>query len=176
MVLMTWIPKVTIAVYGELASEQSIDSQRTASTENLSVDATDTLPAYLDVARAEDPSSLATTLLQECISSTITTSHLLRLMFLLKPSDSDWDLPGYPEKYAEIAELPPVYLDSDDSFVNPKQQWLETIMETLRFPIYDGVEDGAVEELSSRLVEALADPVRFITLVIYVELKAQRLG
>ncbi|KIM25513.1 hypothetical protein M408DRAFT_315059 [Serendipita vermifera MAFF 305830] len=160
MMLITWLPKITVAVYGDLVSDLAPEAAPVSSKSNEIT--TTPLPLYLNVAYAQDPMSLAKSLCSEVVGE-ISTLHLLRLMFLLKPADADWDIPGYPVKYADIVgnipELVNGPMDEED-LVHPKQRWLEQVMEELRFPIHDKESRENIGVLTDSLATALEAPVR----------------
>ncbi|KAG8834059.1 hypothetical protein FRC17_009622 [Serendipita sp. 399] len=117
------------------------------------------LPRYLDIANAANPIGLASSLSHECVGK-IPMLHILRLMFLLKPSDDDWSIDGYPARYADIPELPQLETDgmNDEAAVNPKQRWLEEIINELRFPVHDEETTETISLLSEPLAAALNTP------------------
>lgn len=162
MMLVTWIPKVTVAVYGHTLSDSGKDIVN-ASPPAHELFIPTPRPKYLDLASASDPTSLAKQLCLECVGE-IPILHLLRLMFLLKPSDSDWELPNYPAKYADLENLPEIALgpQNEISTVNPKQGWLEQTMAELRFPISDSETLENIRHLAGPLTTVLNSPVSFI--------------
>lgn len=157
MMLVTWLPRITVALYGHQVSDTPQPQQVSDSPLVPQPISRTSLPSYLDVARASDITSLATSLCQECVGP-VSTLHLLRLMFLLKPADSDWEIPGYPVKYADIGSLPELLTDpmDDDDPIHPKQRWLEQIMEELRFPVKDDETEETIGLLTNPLGQALS--------------------
>jgi hypothetical protein len=159
MMLGTWIPKITIAVYGHVLSDSEPTAIDTALIAEEGFTSTP-LPKYLDLATASDPTSLAKQLCLECVGS-IPILHLLRLMFLLKPSDSDWELPNYPAKYADLKGMPkpPLAAQDESDTLNPKQSWLEEVMGELRFPISDNETFDNIRNFADSLSTVLNNPV-----------------
>ena len=156
MMIVTWLPRVTVAIYGELVSDTALPKQVSAASLISEPIPRTPLPSYLDVAQAPNLVFLANSLCEECVGP-VSTLHLLRLMFLLKPADSDWEIPGYPVKYADIGSLPDLCIDIVDEGdpIHPKQRWLEQIMEELRFPVKDGENEETVGLLAIPIGRAL---------------------
>jgi hypothetical protein len=161
MILSTWLPKITIAVYGVLSTDVQQETQPPAQVDELLHKTP--LAAYLDVANAKDHISLAASLCLEAAGD-VSPAHLLRLMFLLKPADSDWEIPNYPARYADLSSLPSLDLRTTNNYdaVHPKQRWLEQIMNELRFPIHDAEKVDSIQRLASSFSTALDTPVRNI--------------
>jgi hypothetical protein len=159
MMLVTWLPKVTVAVYGDLVSELPTD-QPALKTSNINIAPTP-LPRYLEVSSAADPTSLAKSLCLEAVGE-VTTLHLLRLMFLLKPADTDWDIPDYPAKYADIGSIPELDPMEEYDLIHPKQRWVEQVMDELRFPIHDEESPDNIRLLAEPLAISLETPVSII--------------
>jgi len=157
MMLVTWLPKVTIALYGGLVSELPTEEPPPASARSLHFLPTP-LPRYLEISSAQDPTSLAKSLCTEAVGN-VTILHLLRLMFLLKPADADWDIPNYPAKYADIGSIPDLDPMEPHDLIHPKQRWLEQAMEELRFPIHDEETQENIRMLAEPLAIALETPV-----------------
>ncbi|PVF96470.1 hypothetical protein CPB86DRAFT_708968 [Serendipita vermifera] len=157
MILSTWLPKLTIAVYGTLLTEVQQVTQPTTQVEDVLP--ITPLAKYLDVANAKDYNSLARSLCLEAAGD-VSPSHLLRLMFLLKPADSDWEIPNYPARYADLSSLPALDLNITSNYdaVHPKQRWLEQIMNELRFPIHDAESVESIERLAHSFSATLDTP------------------
>jgi hypothetical protein len=158
--LVTWLPKVTVAVYGDLVSELSTDQPAPASTSSINITPTH-LPRYLDVSSAQGPTALAKSLCLEAVGK-VTTLHLLRLMFLLKPADTDWDIPDYPAKYADIPAIHELDPMEEYDLIHPKQRWVEQAMEELRFPVHDEESQDNIRLLAEPLAIALETPVSIL--------------
>ncbi|CAG8679064.1 15427_t:CDS:2, partial [Acaulospora colombiana] len=117
------------------------------------------LAKYLDVANAKDYNALARSLCLEAAGD-VSPAHLLRLMFLLKPADTDWEIPNYPARYADLPSLPTLELSTTNSLdaVHPKQRWLEQIMNELRFPIHDAEKEESIQRLADSFSTTLDTP------------------
>lgn len=160
--LVTWLSKVTVAIYGDLVSDSPTSEPAPASTKSIEI-VPMPLPPYLDLASMRDPLSLAKSLCLEAVGN-VSTLHLLRLMFLLKPADTDWDIPGYPSKYADIGAIPELVINpvEEMDLIHPKQRWLEQAMEELRFPIHDDASKDTLKLLADPLAIALEAPVSIV--------------
>ena len=155
LIFDTWIPRLTVAIYGQLASDGPITSEPPVASDLASGSH---LPDYLNVSRHSPSFGLAALLCTECVGD-VSPLHLLRLMFLLKPSDEDWEIPGYPARYTDLSSLPELDPLNDSDGVHPKQRWLEQIMEELRFPVHDDEPESTLLFLSEVLFTALEAPV-----------------
>jgi hypothetical protein len=163
MMLVTWLPKVTVAIYGDLVSELPTEQPAPASTDTINI-VPSPLPRYLEVSSAPDPTSLAKSLCLEAVGE-VTTLHLLRLMFLLKPADTDWDIPDYPAKYADIGAIPELNPVEEYDLIHPKQRWVEQAMEELRFPVHDEEIPDNIRLLAEPLAIALETPVSLFFII-----------
>lgn len=159
MILVTWLPRITVALYGRPLSETPILRPVSALTEDIRPTP---LPPYLSFSQATSPTALASSLCSECVGD-VSTFHILRLMFLLKPTDTDWELPNYPVKYADITSLPELVDGSVGDHVHPRQRWLEEIMDELRFPVHDDETKDTIQLLAEPLGIAFDDPVCVIS-------------
>ncbi|KAG8788230.1 hypothetical protein FRC15_005400 [Serendipita sp. 397] len=157
-VLETSLPRVTLALYGNTGTSSQHNLESSTSTISNVVDISP-LPRYLDIANATTPTGLASSLCHECVGK-VSMLHILRLMFLLKPSDDDWSIGGYPARYADIPDLPQLEQEpmDDEETVHPKQRWLEEIINELRFPIHDEETPETINLLTEPLSIALNTP------------------
>lgn len=93
---------VSMAIYGDVVSEMPPPS---TTYEPKPIPALDPIPlsSALDPSNFRDPTKLALQLL-ELIPDAPPLPHIIRLMFCLKPTNDDWDLPDFPYLYADLDE------------------------------------------------------------------------
>ena len=93
---------VSMAIYGDVVSEMPPPS---AVYEPKAISSFDPIPlsTSLDPSNFRDPTRLASQLL-ELIPDAPPLPHIIRLMFCLKPSNEDWDLPEFPHLFADLNE------------------------------------------------------------------------
>lgn len=93
---------VSMAIYGDVVSEMPPPS---LTYEPKAIPSFDPIPLSnaLDPSNFRDPTRLALQLL-ELIPDAPPLSLIIRLMFCLKPSNDDWDLPEFPYLYADLDE------------------------------------------------------------------------
>lgn len=104
MIVKGSFESVSMAIYGEVVDELPPPA---STYEPKSLPTLDPIPLSetLDPANFRDPSKLATQLL-ELIPDAPSLPLITRLMFCIKPSNDDWDLPEFPYLYAQLGELP----------------------------------------------------------------------
>lgn len=95
---------VSMAIYGDVVNE--LPPPKTTYEPGL-LPTLDPIPLSnaLDPANARDPTKLALSLL-DLIPDAPPLPLLIRLMFCLKPSNEDWDLPDFPYIFANLEQLP----------------------------------------------------------------------
>jgi len=103
------------------------------------------LALHLDPAHASDPTALAKSLL-ELIPNAPSLSLAIRLVFCLKPTLDDWDIPGFPHIYAS--------LDNDTEDYD-----LDSIIANLDRPIPEGLTQDTLDRFVERLTDFVGSPV-----------------
>jgi hypothetical protein len=96
---------VSLAIYGDLVTEKPT-LQLTYQPNPLPVVENTPLTGSLDPANAKDPTSLAKQLL-ELIPESPSLAIVVRLMYCIKPSDTDWEHPNFPYLYVDLAKDTP---------------------------------------------------------------------
>ena len=100
MIFQGAFESVSLAIYGDLVSEQSTPSP-TYRPNLLPVVEHSSLTGPLDPANAKDPTLLARQLL-ELTHESPSLAIVVRLMYCVKPSDVDWEHPDFPYLYVDI--------------------------------------------------------------------------
>ncbi|EGO02113.1 hypothetical protein SERLA73DRAFT_48373 [Serpula lacrymans var. lacrymans S7.3] len=131
---------VSMAIYGEVLLERS-PSPVLYQPRNIS--AADSLPATygLDPSSALDPTLVANQLL-ELIPNAPPLSLVIRLMFCLKPSNDDWELPEFPHLYSDLDEEE---LDID----------LESAFRCMSRPVADDSQLDFLQRFVDKVAEAI---------------------
>ncbi|EIW76295.1 hypothetical protein CONPUDRAFT_158322 [Coniophora puteana RWD-64-598 SS2] len=96
---------VSMAIYGNLVIDDALQLPPQSAASSSTIFPTKPIPlaAALDPANADDPTALARALLQ-LIPGSPSLELAIRLMFCLKPSNDDWDLPEFPYLYTDLCE------------------------------------------------------------------------
>lgn len=144
MILKGAFECVSMAIYGDVVNE--LPPPQTTYEPKL-LPTLDPIPVSnaLDPANARDPTKLARQLL-ELIPNAPPLPLIIRLMFCLKPSNEDWDLPEFPYIYAELEQLP------DDATV-------EDMFKATKRPISDDLPAQYFPELAEKIARMLDTPV-----------------
>ena len=103
------------------------------------------LAPHLDPAHAPDPTALAKSLL-ELIPNAPSLPLAIRLVFCLKPTLDDWDIPGFPHIYAS--------LDNDTEDYD-----LDSIVANLDRPIPEDFTQDTLDRFVERLTDFVGFPV-----------------
>ena len=93
---------VSVAIYGDLASENPTIPLAYHPSPLPIVERT-TLSGSLDPANAKDPTLLARQLL-ELTPDSPSLAIIVRLMYCIKPSGSDWEHPDFPYLYVDLGQ------------------------------------------------------------------------
>ncbi len=101
MIVKGIFQSVSMAIYGDVVSDAPTPEAYEPST--LPSVTTTSLPPVLDPANARDPTQLARELLK-LIPDAPELELAIRLVFCLKPSNDDWDLPEFPYLYADLED------------------------------------------------------------------------
>jgi hypothetical protein len=146
MVIQGDFINVTLAVYGDAASEPPLDPFSYEPTPITAVVHHALSPA-LDPANSNDP-----TLLSRDMINLIPHAPLLpmaiRLIFCLKPADKDCD----GDRFASLDDC----IASDISGL----EWLERAAETLMVPLDEDVPLDSLKAFSERISDALIEKVK----------------
>ena len=102
MIVRGTFESVSMAIYGEVVSDASVGPTVYESRPLPSVSPVSLAPA-LDPANARDPTQLARQLLK-LIPDAPALELVIRLVFCLKPSNDDWDLPDFPYLHPDLDE------------------------------------------------------------------------
>ncbi|KAI0638542.1 hypothetical protein C8Q77DRAFT_1154166 [Trametes polyzona] len=94
---------VSMAIYGDVVAETSSASSVYEPRPLPTVTAASLSPA-LDPANARDPTQLARRLLQ-LIPDAPSLELVIRLIFCLKPTNEDWDLPDFPYIHPDLEDV-----------------------------------------------------------------------
>lgn len=137
--------KVSLAIYGDIAAELPPPPTTYTPSTISSVQPTP-LSAVLDPSNSEDPTALACQLLG-LIPDAPPLSLIVRLMFCLKPSDEDWDLPEFPYLPTDIDQD---VMDFD----------LETAFRLTNRPVPDDIPVEVLQQFADRVVDAVGPKVR----------------
>lgn len=135
---------VSMAIYGDVVNELP-PPKATYEPRPLPILEPIPLSDALDPANARDPTKLALQLL-DLISDAPPLPLIIRLMFCLKPSNEDWDLPDFPYIFANLDQLP------DDA----------TLEDTFKFSSRSASDESKTEwfvEFAERLARAVDSPV-----------------
>jgi hypothetical protein len=135
---------VSMAIYGDIVNE--LPPRRTIYEPRM-LPTHDPIPlsSVLDPANARDPTKLARQLL-DLIPDAPPLSLIIRLMFCLKPSDEDWDLPDFP------------YLFSDPNQLTEESS-IDDIFRLTTRPLSDDTQARSLAGLSQKLIQGLGLPV-----------------
>ncbi|KAG6813039.1 hypothetical protein H0H92_014574 [Tricholoma furcatifolium] len=136
MVLKGSFVKLSIAVYGEVISNAPISTEK-REPQPLPLLEEMPLSKALDPSISEDPTLLAKQLLA-LIPDAPPLPLVVRLIFCLKPSNEDWDLPDFPYLHADLMSMVDGELD------------LEGVNDLLFRPVRD---DATEEELSTFAIQ-----------------------
>src|SRR5882762_2549954 len=145
MIVKGKFTKVSLAVYGDLVPDAR--QPPTSYTPRLlpNMDPTPLSPA-IDPSNARDPTALASQLLS-LIPDAPPLSLVIRLMFCLKPTNDDWDLPEFPYLYADLDEDT---MDFD----------LEKALKLTTRPIADDAPYEMLQSFADRVADAIGPKVR----------------
>jgi hypothetical protein len=102
VILQGAFESVSLAIYGDLAAEQST-LPLTYRPNPLPVVEHTPLTGSLDPANAKDPTLLARQLL-ELTPESPSLAIVVRLMYCVKPSDLDWEHPDFPYLYVDLGQ------------------------------------------------------------------------
>lgn len=137
-----------MAIYGDVASElPSFPTSPTSHIPAVLPPLTPTpLSPVLDPANSADPTTLTCNLLS-LIHDAPPLPLVIRLMFCLKPTNDDWDLPEFPYIHPDLAHDP-------DDFD------LDYAYELTGQPVADDISLEVLQRFADRVVEAIEPKVR----------------
>ena len=145
MIVKGSFDSVSMAIYGEVLSDAPTTPTTYESRPLPSVTPAPLAPA-LDPAATRDPTQLARQLLK-LIPGAPDLELVIRLVFCLKPSNDDWDLPEFPYLYADLDED---VVDFD----------LEKAFRTTTRPVPDDVSAEPVSRFAERVAQCIHPKVR----------------
>lgn len=131
---------VSMAIYGDVVSDIPTAPTRYEPRPLPSVSSVPLVPA-LDPANARDPTQLARQVLK-LIPDAPELELVVRLVFCLKPSNDDWDLPEFPYLHPDLDE------DVDEFDIE------KAIRLTTR-PVPDNVSSETVSRFAERVARSL---------------------
>lgn len=122
------------------------------------------ISSNVDPANSLNPTSVAEQLLLLLDEPTPSLSVATRLIFSLKPEKYDWDLPGFPELYAEL-NIP----DDDD---------LEKLVKSVGRPVRDDVSSETITRFAEKMHDVLgtnvSQHISFNRLQIFIKMPGLR--
>ena len=149
MIVKGEFTKVSMAIYGDIVSEHPSSPIPYTPTPLPILEPTP-LSSSIDPSNSSDPTVLARQLL-ESIPDAPPLSLVIRLMFCLKPSNDDWDLPDFPYLHPDLDEDT---LDFD----------LDKACQMLGRPVADDVSYEVLQEFVDRVSDAIGPKVRALHL------------
>lgn len=134
-----------MAIYGELVTEATA-APSTYQPQPLPTITPAPLPLVLDPGNARDPSQLARQLLK-LIPEAPDLELVIRLIFCLKPSNDDWDLPDFPYLHPD--------LDNTDAEFD-----LEKALSLTARPVSDDISTEVVACFAEKVAQCINPKVR----------------
>ncbi|KAI9000679.1 hypothetical protein BD414DRAFT_511352 [Trametes punicea] len=140
MIVKGKFESVSMAIYGEVVSE-SHAAPSSYEPRPLPTVTPARLSAALDPANMRDPTQLARQLLK-MIPDAPELELVIRLVFCLKPSNEDWDLPDFPYLHPDLNSIP---VDFD----------LEKALRLTTRPVSDDVSTESVSHFAQRVAQCV---------------------
>ncbi|KAJ7639333.1 hypothetical protein FB45DRAFT_424905 [Roridomyces roridus] len=142
MIVKGEFQSVSMAIYGEVISEST--SEASVAYESTPLPHVEPIPlsSTIDPCNMLDPSHLAKRLLS-LIPDSPPLALVIRLMFCLKPSNEDWDLPEFPYLHADIQVDKDLFFD------------LDTALSCTAKPVRDDVSYEVLSAFASKVAEAV---------------------
>jgi hypothetical protein len=147
MIVKGAFQSISIAIYGEIVSEPAAEVPAYEPKPLPTVDPRP-LSRAVDPSSMLDPTRLANQLLS-LIPDSPPLSLVVRLMFCLKPSNDDWDLPEFPYLHAD--------LDAADT---EPQFDLETALLCTAKPVRDDISYESLSAFATKIAESVGPKVR----------------
>lgn len=144
MILMGKFTKLSIAIYGDVVSDTPPRVERCETRPLPSIEPI-SLSRAIDPSSSSDPTSLAKKLLA-LMPDAPPLPLVIRLMFCLKPSNDDWELPDFPYLHADLESL-------GDEELN-----VETINDLLSKPVRDEVTEEELSAFAAKVAESISNP------------------
>jgi hypothetical protein len=135
---------VSIAIYGDVVSELPPPST-TYEPKQMSLPEPVPLTRALDPSNSSDPTWLAKELLK-LIPDSPPLPLVTRLMFCLKPSNDDWELPEFPYLYANL-EVEDEEFDLNKAFICTGR------------PVPDDISVESLEEFTEKVASVIGPKV-----------------
>lgn len=152
MIVKGQFESLSMAIYGDIVSEaphiQKYDPRPVPSVEPFP------LSKAVDPSNSSDPTLLANELLA-LIPNSPPLSLVIRLMFCLKPSNEDWDLPEFPYLHANLQAC------FDEDFD------LETSIQLASKPVRDDSSYDTLSHFAKRIADLIGPKVCDFTVIIY---------
>ncbi|KAJ7368801.1 hypothetical protein DFH08DRAFT_947693 [Mycena albidolilacea] len=142
MIVKGAFQSISIAIYGEIVSEPAAEVPAYEPKPLPTVDPRP-LSRAVDPSSMLDPTRLANQLLS-LIPDSPPLSLVVRLMFCLKPSNDDWDLPEFPYLHAD--------LDAADT---EPQFDLETALLCTAKPVRDDISHESLSAFATKIAESV---------------------
>ncbi|KAH0587983.1 hypothetical protein H2248_006727 [Termitomyces sp. 'cryptogamus'] len=143
MILKGKFTKLSIAIYGDVVSDVP-PKERHEARPLPSVEPVP-LSKAIDPSSSSDPTFLAKKLLA-LMPDAPPLPLVIRLMFCLKPSNDDWDLPDFPYLHADLESL-------DDEELS-----IEAINDLLSRPVHDEVTEEELSAFAAKVAECISSP------------------
>lgn len=152
---------LSMAIYGDVVSEPPLSSQP-YTPRPLPV--TDPLPLSkaVDPSNSRDPTVLAQQLLA-LIPDSPPLALVIRLMFCLKPSNEDWDLPEFPYLHAD--------LETEEEDFD-----LESAIHLTSKPVRDDTQHDSLSNFAANVAEHIGPKVRDFVMVLLPVLNLSSVG
>ncbi|EIW61349.1 uncharacterized protein TRAVEDRAFT_117295 [Trametes versicolor FP-101664 SS1] len=131
---------VSLAIYGEVVTE-ALATPSTYAPRPLPSITPAGLPPALDPANTRDPTQLARQLLK-LIPNAPDLELVIRLIFCLKPSNEDWDLPDFPYLHPDLDDL-----DADAE--------LEKVVKLTTRPVPDDISSEHVARFTEKVAQCV---------------------
>ena len=153
MIVKGAFESVSMAIYGDVVNELPPPKTTYEPRPLPTLDPIPLSPA-LDPANARDPTTLSRQLLY-LIPDAPPLPLIIRLMFCLKPSNEDWDLPDFPYLFADLSQLP------DDPGID------EVYRTTMR-PVSDETTADTFADLAEKVTRGLNAPASTLSVPVNI--------
>jgi hypothetical protein len=161
MIVQGNFESVSMAIYGDVATEPSPSYSTYYSKQTPTLDDVP-LSEHLDPSNANDPTLLAKQLLA-LIPDRPPLPILIRLMFCVKPSSSDWEHPDFPY----------IYVDLDHDIADFD---LEKACKLTTSQMSDNLPLERLARFAENVATAIGPPVRIVFLCIILALTVLTYG
>ncbi|KAG6841858.1 hypothetical protein C0991_006266 [Blastosporella zonata] len=144
MILKGKFNRLSIAIYGHMVSDTPPPTEKYEARPLPSIDPVP-LSKAIDPSTSSDPTLLAQRLLA-LLPDAPPLPLVVRLMFCLKPTNDDWELPDFPYLYADLESLAEGAQD------------IEFINDLLSRPVQDEATEEELETFAARVADCISSP------------------